>query len=109
MTLVVSLIEALIILPAHIAHSKALLKIPKKERKKKKGIDKIFLTLRKYNEYGDRFMRYLRDTLYSPVLKFALKQRFITFSILLAILILTIGAFKGGIIKSAFFIKILFF
>jgi multidrug efflux pump subunit AcrB len=103
LTLVVSLIEALIILPAHIAHSKALLNIPKKERKKKKGIDKIFLTLRKYNEYGDRFMRYLRDTLYSPVLKFALRQRFITFSILLAILILTIGAFKGGIIKSAFF------
>jgi len=103
LTLVVSLIEALLILPAHIAHSKALVKISKKQEKKKRGIDKIFLQLRKFNENGDRFMKYLRDTLYSPVLKFALRQRFITFSILLAILILTIGAFKGGIIKSAFF------
>jgi multidrug efflux pump subunit AcrB len=48
-------------------------------------------------------MRYLRDTLYSPVLKFALKQRFITFSIFLGIMILTYGAFQADIIKSAFF------
>jgi multidrug efflux pump subunit AcrB len=103
LTLLVSLIEALLILPAHIAHSKALVKVTNKEKKRSKGIDKIFLILRKYNEYGDRFMRYLRDTLYSPVLKFALKQRFITFSIFLGIMILTYGAFQADIIKSAFF------
>jgi len=103
LTLLVSLLEALLILPAHIAHSKALTKIPKKEQKKERGIEKIFLKLRKYNEYGDRFMRYLRDNLYSPVLKFALNQRFITFSTLTAILILTFGAYKAGIIKSSFF------
>ena len=103
LTLVVSLFEALLILPAHIAHSKALKKITIKEQKKLRGIDKIFLKLRKFNEYGDRFMKYLRDQLYSPILKFAIRQRFITFSILLGMMILTFGAFQGGIIKSAFF------
>lgn len=103
LTLLVSLIEALLILPAHIAHSKALVKISKKEKKKLKGIDKVFMQLRKFNEFGDRLMRYLRDNLYSPVIHFALNQRFITFSIFIAIMILTYGAFKGGIIKSSFF------
>ena len=103
LTLVVSLFEALVILPAHIAHSKALQKIRPKEAKKQHGIEKIFIKLRKFNEYGDRSMRYLRDQFYSPVLKFALRQRFITFSIFLGIMILTLGAYKGNIIKSAFF------
>ncbi len=106
LTLVVSLIEALIILPAHIAHSKALLRETAEQKKHKKGIDKWFLKLRKFNEYGDRFMRYFRDNLYSPVLRFALKQRFITFAILAAMMILTIGSLKGGIIRSAFFPQI---
>jgi sugar lactone lactonase YvrE len=51
LTLLVSLIEALLILPAHIAHSKALVKITKKEEKKSRGIDKIFLILRKYSRH----------------------------------------------------------
>jgi len=103
LTLLVSLIEAVLILPAHIAHSKALVKLKKKEKEKLGTIDKIFMKLRKFNEHGDRFMKYLRDTLYSPVIKFALNQRFITFSIFIAIMVLTYGAIQGGIIKSAFF------
>ena len=92
LTLVVSLIEAFIILPSHIAHSKALVAVSAAEEKKKKGLDKLFLQLRKFNELGDRVMRYLRDKAYSPVLRFALRLRFITFSILLALMILTVGS-----------------
>ncbi|WP_179343932.1 efflux RND transporter permease subunit [Winogradskyella ursingii] len=103
LTLVVSLVEALIILPAHIAHSKALVKMSTKEKEEKKGIAKAFLKLRKINEYGDKFMVYCRDRIYSPVLNFALNQRFITFAILLAFMILTIGANMGGIIRTSFF------
>lgn len=103
LTLAVSLIEALIILPAHIAHSKALVRETEEEKKQKKGMAKFFLKLRKFNEYGDRFMRYCRDNLYSPALRFALNQRFITFAILLALMILTIGSFQGGIVRGAFF------
>lgn len=103
LVLVVSLVEALIILPAHIAHSKALIKESKEAQKKKKGIAKLFLKLRMFNEYGDRFMRYCRDTIYSPVLRFALQQRFLTFAILLALMILTVGSFMGGVIRASFF------
>ncbi|MDC7994318.1 efflux RND transporter permease subunit [Altibacter sp. HG106] len=103
LTLIVSLVEALIILPAHIAHSKALVHEDEVDKKNKKGIDKFFMKLRVFNEYGDRFMRYCRDNIYSPMLRFALKQRFITFAIMLAFMILTIGAMQGGIIRSAFF------
>ncbi|MEZ4874189.1 MAG: efflux RND transporter permease subunit [Flavobacteriaceae bacterium] len=103
LTLTVSLVEAILILPAHIAHSKALLHETEKERKQKKGIDKFFMSLRKFNEVGDRVMVYFRDHWYSPVLRFALKQRFITFAILLALMILTVGSFMGGIIRGSFF------
>jgi len=103
LTLIVSLVEALIILPAHIAHSKALVHENEEDQKKKKGIDKFFMKLRVFNEYGDRFMRYCRDNIYSPALRFALRQRFITFAIMLALMILTVGAMEGGIIRTAFF------
>ncbi|MBR9844904.1 MAG: efflux RND transporter permease subunit [Algicola sp.] len=103
LTLLVSLVEALIILPAHIAHSKALVKMTTAEKKEKKGLAKAFLKLREVNKYGDKFMVYCRDNMYSPVLRFALNQRFITFAILLALMILTIGANQGGIIRTSFF------
>ncbi|SDB52669.1 Multidrug efflux pump subunit AcrB [Flavobacteriaceae bacterium MAR_2010_188] len=106
LTLLVSLIEALIILPAHIAHSKALVKESPEEMAKKKGLAKFFMKMRVINVYGDKIMNYLRDNLYSPVLRFALRQRFITFAILLALFILTIGAFMGGVIKGAFFPRV---
>ena len=102
LTLTVSLVEALIILPAHIAHSKALLKAEPNQAKKS-IVGRVFMKLREFNKYGDRFMGYLRDRLYAPVLIFALRQRFITFSIFLALLIITIGSVRGGIIRGAFF------
>ncbi|EDM44969.1 RND family efflux transporter [unidentified eubacterium SCB49] len=103
LTLVVSLIEALIILPAHIAHSKALIKQTASEQKKKKGIAKLFVIFKRVNVYGDRFMSYLRDNLYSPALRFSLDNKFLTLAILVSTMILTVGSFKGGMIRGAFF------
>ncbi|MFT5764857.1 MAG: multidrug efflux pump subunit AcrB, partial [Saprospiraceae bacterium] len=88
LTLAISLIEALIILPSHIAHSRAL----------KKGA-KGFLI----NEYADRFMTFLRDRIYAPVLRFFLDNKILGFGIPLALFILTIGGIGGGIIKTTFF------
>jgi multidrug efflux pump subunit AcrB len=88
LTLAVSLVEALIILPAHIAHSKALAKN-----------QKSYLL----NRYADRFMTWMRDKLYGPYLAFFLKNKFLGFSIPLAMLIVTFGALKGGIIRTTFF------
>ena len=107
LTLVVSLVEALIILPAHLAHSKAL---RKQNNTPKSGLagafQKIFSKLRYINKLGDAIMKWLRDTLYSPSLRFALQHKFFTFSIFIVFLILTYGSFRGGIIRGAFFPQI---
>jgi len=88
LTLGVSLIEALIILPAHVAHSKAL--SPRQ---------KTYI----FNKYGDKFMYWMRDGLYMPALRFALRFKLPVLGFSIMILIITGGAIGGGIIKTTFF------
>jgi multidrug efflux pump subunit AcrB len=100
LTLVVSLVEALIILPAHLAHSKAL----SKQRKEPKTlIAKSFAQLRVINEFGDRMMQYMRDKIYTPVFEFTLNNRLLTMSLFIAALFLTIGSIGGGVVRTSFF------
>ncbi len=107
LTLIVSLVEALIILPAHLAHSKALRAKNPKERKGLAGVfQKIFSKLRYINEFGDKIMRWLRDELYSPAFRFALKYKFLTLSFFIVFVILTNASVKGGIVRVAFFPQI---
>ncbi len=103
LTLVVSLVEALIILPAHLAHSKALQ--PKSE-KAKTGIAAIFAKLRLINKAGDNFMAWMRDTIYSPVLRFTLRYKLLVFGIFAMALILTFGFIGGGYVRTSFFPRI---
>ena len=100
LTLSISLIEALVILPAHLAHSKALVK---KKKDPKTLVAKIFAKLREINKMGDLFMKWMRDNLYSPFLTFSLKNRFLVISLFISLFILTIGSFGGGIIRTSFF------
>jgi len=88
LTLSVSLVEALIILPSHIAHSKALTK----------GQKAYWI-----NRQADRFISWLRDTLYAPYLKFFIKNKFLGLAIPIMFLIITLGAMAGGIIRVTFF------
>lgn len=88
LTLAFSLLEAFVILPAHIAHSKVLTPDQKTYR---------------FNKWGDRIMDYMRDRIYTPSLKWALKNKPISFAILVAALMITVGAMQGGIIKGTFF------
>ena len=88
LTLSISLVEALIILPAHVAHSKALTKGQKTYW---------------FNRHADRFISWMRDTLYGPYLKFFLKNKFLGFAIPIAILAVTLGSMSGGIIRFTFF------
>lgn len=107
LTLLVSLVEALIILPAHLAHSKALRKQNETPKEGIAGVfQKIFSKLRYINKLGDAIMGWSRDKLYSPTLKFALKHKFLTFSFFIVFLILTRASFQGGIIRGAFFPQI---
>ncbi len=103
LTLVVSLVEALIILPSHLAHSKAL---QPKDDSPKKGVAKAFAKLRVINQSGDKAMMWMRDKLYSPLIKFGLKYRVLTLSIFILILFSTFGSIGGGIIRTAFFPRI---
>jgi len=101
-TLTVSLIEALLILPAHMAHSKALVR--EENRAEAKGlVDKLFAFLRKINAFGDRLMNFMRDEIYTPVFAFVLRFKILSFTILLCLMILTISSIQGGIIGTSFF------
>ncbi len=99
LTLVVSLIEALIILPAHIAHSKALMR----EGRKVNSIDAFF---KKVNKFADTWLMKLRDVVYVPYLRFFLKNKFLGFAIPIALLIFSIGAIGGGIVNTSFFPRV---
>lgn len=87
-TLLISLIEGFLFLPAHIAHTK--LQDP---NGKKSALERFM----------DRIMQWMRDNLYSPSLRYFLKHRFLGFSIFVGLFIITIGAMRGGIIGVTFF------
>jgi len=88
LTLSVSLIEALVILPSHVAHSKAIT-----------SSQKSYF----FNIWADKFMAFMRDRLYEPYLRFFLKNKLLGFVIPVAMFILTMGAMAAGIIKFTFF------
>lgn len=86
-TLLVSLIEAAFILPAHIAHSKAL---------HNNKVSKI-------EQMSSKFTDFLKNKIYAPILKFSLNNIFLVASIVTAMFVITLGAFNGRIIKTTFF------
>ena len=105
LTLAVSLIEALIILPAHIAHSKALerKKLENEQAVKTNKIDHFF---KKINKNADTFLGKFRDGYYVPFLKFSLKNKVFMFCMFIASLLISVSALKGGVIKSSFFPRV---
>ena len=86
--LLISLVEAFLILPAHLAHSNALNKD-----------SKPFIL----NVWADKLMIWLREKIYVPTLKFVLNFPIFGFAIPAALLLVTIGAVQGGIIRFNFF------
>ncbi|NIJ46340.1 multidrug efflux pump subunit AcrB [Wenyingzhuangia heitensis] len=104
LTLIVSLVEALIILPAHLAHSKALQPHIKEENPSK--LKQFFGKMRSINKLGDRLMIFLRDKIYSPTLDFVLKFKILSAAIFIGLLILTMGSIMGGIIKVTLFPRV---
>ncbi len=105
LTLTVSLIEALIILPAHIAHSKALdrKKLENGGAKKTNKIDAFF---KKINKGADAILVKFRDNYYVPFLKFSLQNKFFIFCVFVASFLISFSALKGGVVKSSFFPRI---
>jgi len=88
-TLLFSLVEGALILPAHVAHSKAL----NHDEKQKNIVSRGF----------DWLMDFLRYKIYGPLLKWAMNYSFPTVAICIAGLMIFMGAVNGGIIRSTFF------
>lgn len=83
-----SLIEAFIILPSHLGHSKGLHR-HKEDSKIRKKIE--------------QFISFITHKLYSPSLDWALKHKWITTVSPVALVMLTIGLLGGGFIGLTFF------
>lgn len=88
-SLVFSLVEGALILPAHVAHSKAL-----KNRDAKPNI-----ILSQFN----KVMELLRDYTYRPILNFAMNYPFPMIALCVLAMAITIGAYQGGAIRNTFF------
>lgn len=90
--LVISLIECLFVLPAHLAHSK------KREEELGGILGAIDRNRKRFGSNLDRFVNgpFLR------VLEFNLYNRYLSVAFGLAALILTIGMIRGGVIKFTF-------
>ena len=82
-SLVWSLVEAFLILPAHLAHSKAL-QPKQRESKTRQRIEKWL------NAFTYKF--------YQPVLEAALRNKSITLVVPVALVFITVGLVKGGFI-----------
>lgn len=86
--LVFSLVEGAFILPAHLAHSKALSADSKSN---------------KLQDAFDRVMYWMREKLYAPILRFSINNKIIVLAVSTSTLLLSIGALAGGIVKTTFF------
>ncbi|MCG8549542.1 MAG: efflux RND transporter permease subunit [Desulfobacterales bacterium] len=96
--LVVSLVECLFLLPAHLSH----LPDPNSSSTKK---NRLIMGLSKVQETLSRRMEHVVDRIYLPFLSKALHWRYISLAIAMAVMLLTIGLLKGGILKFEVFPK----
>jgi multidrug efflux pump subunit AcrB len=89
LTLVFSLVEGALILPAHIGHSKAL-----RRNFEPNAIERLMR----------RIMNGMRDKIYAPVLRFSLKQPWVMFCIIVAVFLVSVpGLIGSGLVKTTFF------
>ncbi len=97
--LTISLLEALIILPAHLAH------LPKhrfEKQEKKRGIAGFFQRVGGFQTW---FMNTFLLTPYEWLLRISLRWRYVTTGVALGSLVLCLGLMAGGIVKFEFIQK----
>ncbi|TXF90522.1 efflux RND transporter permease subunit [Neolewinella aurantiaca] len=87
-SLIFSLVEGGVILPTHVAHSKAL----------NRGVEPNWV-----QRQFDRLMNLLRDRMYMPVLDWTMRNKFISMSLCVMVLFLSFGMVSGGFVKTTFF------
>lgn len=90
--LVFSLVESKLILPAHLAHMKI--------KHYEKDTHNVFIRFQRFFSEG---LHHFIDDVYGPFLEKALVHRYLTISLFIAMLILSIGLLAGGILRFVFF------
>ena len=89
--LVISLVECLILLPAHLNH----LPDPNNKSKKKSGLQ----THRHTNAWLEWFMEHV----YGPFIRTCLRWRYVSLAVAVTVLMLAIGIVRGGIVQFEVF------
>ena len=88
-TLIISLVEGALILPGHVGHSKALLRDAKPTL-----VERTMKSV----------MQWLVNRFYAPVLSWAMRNSWLTFSMIVALFLITVpGLIGGGFVKTTFF------
>ena len=90
-TLIFSLIEGAFILPAHIAHSKAL------SGKKTNKVSQTII------DYSTKFLDWNRKKIYQPMLRYTMKNPFHIVLITVGLMVITISGIQSGLIKVTVF------
>lgn len=94
--LIVSLLEALVILPAHL--HRALTHSEKKTTKFSSWHEKLRLKV-------ERGLNFVIERLYSPAIRYVVRNRYFTFSIGIGVLVISLGVIAGGYVPFVFFPK----
>jgi multidrug efflux pump subunit AcrB len=97
--LAVSLVECLLLLPAHLSH----LPDPHIRNNNMNPLTRRLETVHRLTSSG---MEWFVARIYTPLLSKALYYRYISFCIAISVLLLTIGIVKGGILKFEVFPEI---
>jgi len=87
-----SLVESKLILPAHLAHMKI--------KRYEKDTHNVFIRFQRFFSEG---LHHFVDDHYIPFLGKALAHRYLTLSVFISLLILSIGLLAGGILRFVFF------
>ncbi len=110
--LLVSLVESLLVLPAHLSHRGGLTTILRRiilaplwfiSPKLTKAIPRVV------EQQQGRFARLVErfiENFYGPLLSAALKNRYITLAVCISLLIATMGLIQGGRVKFSFLPKV---
>ncbi len=91
-----SLVEAIIILPAHIEHSRALY-VAKKTHVNTES------TIYQLRQKMESFLKFILDNMYKKFLNLCLKYRWSVLAGTIATLLIVAGMFKGAHIRAQFF------
>ncbi|MBW2642995.1 MAG: efflux RND transporter permease subunit [Deltaproteobacteria bacterium] len=97
--LAVSLVECLLLLPAHLGH------LPDPNTRNN-NLNPLTRRLEAVHRLTNSGMEWFVARIYTPLLSKALYWRYISFCIAISILLLTIGLIKGGILKFEVFPEI---